>query len=146
MAHAEGKVTINRPVQAVFHFILDGTQNAHWRPDVLDVQRMSIEPDGKGSKFKQGMKGPGGRIDADYEIVDCKENELIQFQVTAGPARPTGTYRFETTGDSTVVTFVLDYQPKGISRLMDPVIARQMRIEVGTLTNLKSYLETRSSS
>ncbi len=146
MAHAESQITIDKPVQEVFRFVLDGTQNPHWRPGVLDIQRLTKEPDGQGSKFKQGMKGPGGRIDADYEIVDFRKNELIQFQVTAGPARPTGTYRFESKGNSTIVTFILDLQSKGLSKLMDPMINRQMQSEVGTLTNLKQYLETQRPS
>ncbi len=108
----------------------------------MDIQRTSNLPDGVGAKFKQGMKGPGGRIDADYEIIECKPNEVIKFQVTAGPARPTGTYRFESLGDSTALTFILDYQPKGLAKLMDPMITRQMQSEVATLTNLKAYLES----
>ncbi len=142
MAHAEGKITINRPVKEVFDFLLDGTNNPHWRPAVLDIQRVSNKPDGVGSKFKQGIKGPGGRIDGDYEIVECDPNTLIKFEVTAGPARPTGTFRLEATGGSTLVTFVLDYQPKGLAKLMDPVIAKTMQAEVANLSNLKAYLES----
>lgn len=141
MAHAEKQVTINRPANEVFDFILDGTHNPLWRPGVVDIERVSKMPDGVGSKFKQGMKGPGGRIDADYEIVECRPNELIRFQVTAGPARPMGSYRFEAGNGSTTITFILDYQPKGLARLMDSMINRQMQSEVATLDNLKAYLE-----
>src|SRR5689334_12051876 len=100
MAHAEGSITINRPVKEVFDFILDGRNSALWRPSVLDVQLMPGNPLGVGAIFKQGLKGPGGRIDGDYEIVECKPNELIRFQVIAGPARPTGTYLFKSMDDS----------------------------------------------
>lgn len=142
MAHAEAKITIKRPVKQVFDFILDGTNGPLWRPGVQDIQRVTNKPDGVGSKFKQGMKGPGGRIDADYEIVQCDPNALIKFQVTAGPARPTGTYMFEAAGDSTTVTFILDYQPKGLSKLMEPMIQKEMQGQVATLSNLKTYLES----
>jgi len=142
MAHAEGKVTVARPAEAVFEFILDGANNPLWRPSVLDISRVSEGPAGRGAAYKQGLKGPGGRrIDGDYEIVECQPNELIRFQVIAGPARPTGTYLFEPTGDATTVTFVLDYQPKGLARLMDPMIAKTMQAEVAMLANLKTYLE-----
>ncbi len=141
MAHAEGKITIRRPVGKVYDFVLDGTNNPHWRPGVMDITRISSQPDGVGSKFKQGMKGPGGRIDADYELVKCQTNALIEFHVTAGPARPTGTYHFQAVGDETSVTFVLDFQPKGLAKLMEPMISKQMQTEVATLANLKAYLE-----
>lgn len=142
MAHAESKITINRTAKQVFDFLLDGTNNPHWRPGVTDIQRVSNKPDGIGSKFKQGMKGPGGRIDGDYEIVGCEPNAVIKFQVTAGPARPTGTFRLEAIGNSTSVTFILDFQPKGLAKLMDPVITKTMQGEVANLSNLKAYLES----
>ncbi len=141
MAHAEKSVVVNRPVQSVFEFILNGANNKLWRSSVLDVKPLSEAPYGAGSKFQQGLKGPGGRIAGDYEITECRPNELIRFQVTAGPARPAGTYRFEPQGASTTVTFVLDYQPKGLGQLMDPMIQRSMDEEVGMLDELKAFLE-----
>ncbi len=141
MAHAENSITIARPVKQVFDFILDGTNSVHWRPAVTDVQLLPGKSLGVGAVFKQGLKGPGGRIDGDYEIVECKPNEWIKFQVIAGPARPTGTYIFKADGNSSLVTFILDYQPKGLAKLMDGMINKSMQSEVSTLSNLKAYLE-----
>lgn len=142
MAHAEGTITVARPIKTVFDFILDGVNGPKWRPDVTDVALRPGKPLGVGAVFKQGTKGPGGRIDADYEIVECRPNEWIKFQVVAGPARPVGTYKFEPDGNGTKVTFVLDFQPKGLARLMDGMITSAMRGEVANLSNLKRYLES----
>jgi hypothetical protein len=144
MAHAENKVKINRPVSVVFDFILDGGNNKIWRPAVTDISPLTQKPYGVGSAFKQGLKGPGGRIDGDYKITECKLNEFIKFEVTAGPARPTGTYAFATDGTSTTVTFILDFQTKGLAKLMEPMINQSMKSEVATLSNLKKYLEQHS--
>jgi hypothetical protein len=141
MAHAERTVVINRPVVSVFEFILNGANNMLWRSSVLDVKPMSEAPYGVGSKFEQGLKRPGGRIAGDYEIKECKPNKLIGFQVTAGPARPTGTYRFESQGSATVLAFVLDFQPKGLGKLMEPMLQRSMEDEVGMIEDLKAFLE-----
>ena len=143
MPHAEQSITINRPVSTVFNFVLDGTNNPLWRPAVLDIERVPGKPSGVGAVYKQGLKGPGGRrIDGDYEIVESQPDELIRFQVIAGPARPMGTFRFEPAGNATRVTFALDLEPKGLTRLMSPMIASTMRSEVATLSNLKAYLES----
>jgi uncharacterized membrane protein len=144
MAHAEGKTTINVPVETVFEFILDGANNPRWRSSVLDINPPAEKPYGVGSIFKQGLKGPGGRIDGDYKITECKPNEFIKFEVITGPARPTGTYTFETNGKSTTVTFVLDFQAKGLAKLMEPMINQSMKSEVAALTDLKAYLEAHS--
>ena len=142
MAHAEGNITIDRPVKAVFDFIADGLNNPLWRSSVADIQRVPGKPLGVGALFKQGLKGPGGRrIDGDYEIVESLPNQSIKFQVIAGPARPTGTYKFEAAGSSTRLTFTLHFEPKGLAKLMDPMIASSMRSEVAMLSNLKTYLE-----
>lgn len=144
MAHAENKITIQRPVAVAFDFILDGENNKLWRPTVTDVAPLSGKPYGVGSAFKQGLKGPGGRIDGDYKVTECQPGKFIKFEVTAGPARPTGTYQFETDGKSTTVTFVLDYQAKGLAKLMDSMINQSMKSEVAMLSNLKKYLEEHS--
>jgi uncharacterized membrane protein len=142
LAHAESTIIIDRPVKTVFDFLLDGMNNPLWRPSVVDIQRVPGKPAGVGAVFKQGLKGPGGRIDGDYEVVEIKPNELIRFQVIAGLARPTGTYKFESLGNSTRLIFILDYQPKGLAKLMDSMIAKTMQGEVALLSNLKSYLES----
>ncbi len=141
MAHAENNITINRPISAVFDFILDGANNKLWRPAVIDVSALTEKPYGVGSAFKQGLKGPGGRIDGDYKITECKPNEFIRFEVIAGPARPIGTYAFATDGKSTTVNFILDFQTRGIAKLMEPMINQSMKSEVATLSNLKMYVE-----
>lgn len=146
MAHAENSITIARPIDEVFAFLLDGTNNLHWRPAVLSVERKAGSPDGVGAVYTQQLKGPVGRpIPGDYEIVACEPNTHLRFQVVAGPARPTGEFNLTTVLSGTNVQFVLDFQPTGIARLMDGMIAQTMRSEVATLSNLKSYLERSES-
>jgi hypothetical protein len=119
-----------------------GMNNPLWRPSVTDIQRVHDTPPGAGAVFKQGLRGPGGsRIDGDYEIVEYQPDQLIKFQVIAGPARPTGTYIFEAVGNSTRLTFILHFEPKGLTKLMDPMITSSMKSEIAMLSNLKAYLE-----
>ena len=142
MAHAENSITINRSAADVFNFLLDGANNPRWRPGVLDIRHDSASPAGLGAIYKQGLKGPGGRIDGDYKITQLQPNQLIEFQVITGPARPTGTYKLEPAGSGTRVSFVLDFQPKGLAKLMDGMIGKTMQSEVGNLSNLKTVLES----
>jgi uncharacterized membrane protein len=142
LAHAEATIIIERPVEIVYNFLLDGINNPLWRPSVTDIRLVPARSPGVVAAYKQGLLGPGGwRIDGDYEIVDTQPNQLIRFNVTTGPARPTGTYRLEAVGDSTRLTFILHYEPKGLAKLMDGMIDKTMQEEVATLANLKAYLE-----
>lgn len=140
MAHAQQSVTIDRPVQVVYEFVLNGMNNPLWRPSVMDVERLADTPGGP--SFKQGLRGAaGGRIDGDYEVVETRPNQLIRFQVTAGPARPSGIYTFEAVADQTRVTLALEVPTRGLARLVDGLIGRAMQSEVANLHNLKSFLE-----
>lgn len=143
MAHAENSITINKPVKAVFDLLVDGMNNPLWRgSSVADIALIRGNAGEVGAVYKQGLKGPGGRrFDGDYELVDVRPNARIEFRVIAGPARPTGVYEIEDAGGSTRVKFVLDFKPKGFARLMDGMITSTMRGEVGTLSDLKAYLE-----
>ena len=87
MAHAEGDVTIDRPAATVFNFLLDGMNNPEWRPTVLDIQRVPGIPPGVGARFKQGLKGPGGRrIDGDYEITASEPEQTMPARITSNRA------------------------------------------------------------
>ena len=141
MIEDQGSITIERPVDAVFAFLLDGMNNPLWRTSVLDSQRVA----GKPHTYKQGMKGPTGRMDGDYEVTEIKPNELIAMRAIAGMARPTSTFAFEVVGDATRVTFTLSFTGKGPARLMEPLVATVMRSEIAMLPNLKAHLERAGS-
>ena len=141
MVHEEDSIAIERPIDVVFNFLLDGMNNPLWRKSVTDVQRMP----GKPNIYKQGMKGPGGRVDGDYEITEIRPNELIVMKGIAGMVRPTATFALEPLGDATRVTFSLHFEGKGPARMMEPLVAPIMRNEIGMLPNLKACLEQESA-
>jgi uncharacterized protein YndB with AHSA1/START domain len=140
MARAEKTLTINRPPEAVFDFLADGANNQKWRPSVTEVEKQS--GDGAGAVYRQRMKGPGGRaIDGDYRVTTFDRPRQLAFDVIAGPARPTGTFTLAPEGEGTRLTFVLELQPKGVMRLMSPMIVKTMQGEVANLDALKRVLE-----
>ncbi|HLI57659.1 MAG TPA: SRPBCC family protein [Actinomycetota bacterium] len=143
MAHAERSVTIAAPIETVFAFFADGTNNPKWRSGVLDIARTGDEA-GVGATYRQGLKGPGGkRIAGDYRITTLDAPNRLAFEVTAGPARPTGTFELssEPGSGATTVRFALDVHPTGAARLMGPMISKTMKDEVASLDKAKEVLE-----
>ena len=137
MVQEEASITIDRPIGVVFAFLVDGENNPLWRTSVTDIKRVP----GKSNTFKQGMKGPVGRVDADYEITEIKPNESIDIRSIAGLARPFARFHVEPEGSATRVTYSLRFEGRGPAKLMEPLVASLMRVEVAMLPNLKSYLE-----
>ena len=137
MAHETATVIVNRPIGEVFAFLADGMNEPAWRPGVTDVSHVAETGTGIGATFKQTMKGPGGRsIPGDYRITRYDQPTRLDFEVIAGPARPSGRFELRETGDATEVTFTLDVKPHGLMVLMTPMINKQVHTEVGNLANL----------
>jgi uncharacterized protein YndB with AHSA1/START domain len=134
-------VIIDRPADAVFDFLADGTNNRRWREAVVEIAKVSGE--GQGAVYSQTRRGPGGRpIKGDYRITEFDRPRRLAFQVIAGPGRPKGTFDVEPHGAGTRVTFTLELRHAGIMRLMAPVISRQVRREVDSLNQLKMTIES----
>jgi carbon monoxide dehydrogenase subunit G len=142
MPSATYSVTVNRPPSEVFAFVADGEKCLQWRPGVLDIKRVS--GDGVGTTYSQGVKGPlGRRITADYQVTVFEPDRRLEFQTTTGPARPHGRYELEPVEGGTRLTFSLDAQLSGLSKLlMGSMVQKTMDSEVRTLDNLKRVLET----
>jgi uncharacterized protein YndB with AHSA1/START domain len=141
MAHAEYSVIVNRPAREVFDYLADGTHNREWRSGVLEIERTSAA-EGPGATYRQVLAGPGGRrIAGDYRVTVFDPPQRLEFQVIAGPARPTGVFELSEAGQRTTVRFMLDYRPGGAMKLMGPMITKTMQREVAQLDTLKAVLE-----
>lgn len=142
MAHAENTVEIAAPAVKVFNFLVDGSNNPKWRPNVIKVEPPAGPPT-VGTVYKQTLKGPGGSsIAGDYKIIDFDPNTTLAFEVIAGPAHPTGRFMIVPQTNSTRVTFFLDYPLSGLKKmLMNKAVTKTMHSEVGMLANLKVQIE-----
>ena len=141
MPNASKEIVVDRPVEEVFAFLADAENDTQWRPNVLDIRRISGE--GAGAVYAQGLKGPGGRrLAGDIEITDYRPNELIAFRAVKGPVRPAGRYELSSDGGGTRVRMSLDAQLSGPKKwLMSGAVQKAMNNEVGALENLKRVLE-----
>ncbi len=136
MARAEKTVLIQRPVRSVFDFVLNGANGRLWRASVLEVKPLGEAPYHAGSKFQERIEGPEGPVEGEYEITTCQQDELIEFQLTAGPVQSIGRYRFRPKGAETEITLTMDAgEDAGLA------MQRWLEKEVGTLGELKAFLE-----
>ena len=117
MPSAQRIVVINRPVEEVFAFFTDPSNDLKWRTHVKEIAAEG--PITVGSRVHQVVKGPGGRgIPADIEITGYVPSERYSFKVTAGPVRPVGEFRFAAESGATTVSLSLAAELTGIKRLM----------------------------
>ena len=140
MPEATGTVEIRRAPSEVFAFLAEGENDRRWRSGVLDLRRKSGH--GRGAIYEQGVKGPfGRRVPADYEITAFDPDRRLGFRAITGPVRPEGSYELTPAPAGTRVTFTLRCTPRGLAKLMTPMVAKTMRSEVAQLEQLRAVLE-----
>ena len=126
MPSAQHTVVIDRPVDEVFAFFTDPSNELEWRQHVKEIAAEG--PIAVGSRIHQVVKGPGGRgIPADVEVTDYDSPTLYGFRVVAGPVRPVGEFRFAADGEGTSVSLSLSADLTGIKAvLMSRSVQRAM--------------------
>lgn len=60
VARIEGEITIGRPVEAVFDYVADQTNEPQYDPNMVRAEKVTAGPIGKGTRFGR----PCGRQDA----------------------------------------------------------------------------------
>lgn len=138
----ERTVLIACPVGEVFDFLAEGPRCAAWRDGVREIARMTAAT-GVGAVFRQVMTGPGGHeIDGDYLITGYEPPRRLDFEVVAGPARPTGSFLLVPLDDTrTQVSFHMTTRLVGLRKLAAPYWNRRLRHEIAQLDRLKDILE-----
>jgi len=139
---AERTVLIHRPPSTVFAYFADGENDPQWRPMVKEIARNG--PIGPGMTYRQRIAGPAGRkIPSDFRVTEYEPDSHLAFEVTAGPVRPVGDYRFVPVDDGTEVTLKLSASLSGLKkRVMTKPLQQSMDSEVAALDRAKEILES----
>ncbi len=136
MVRSESTVDVPRSAEDVFAFLADGTNNSKWRSGVEEIRH--IRGDGVGAEYEQVIVGPGGRtMRANYRVVASDFPTRLEFQVTAGPARPSGSFTItRSCPTSCRVTFAITLAPQGVLRFVLGMIEAQVAAEAAAIQNL----------
>jgi carbon monoxide dehydrogenase subunit G len=140
-------VVIARPPDEVFAFVSDARNRPSWDDGVASEELTSPEPIGVGSTVRTRMRSMGRDYEIDWEVVEHQPPTRQRIESTSGPFPMTLLYELTGDSDGTSVVFSVSGRPAGLTRLMEPVIARstQRNLDVG-FARLKELLESRSDS
>ena len=142
-ARVESTVTIERPVEDVFAYVLDLEANGPaWCADLESVEKTSEGPVGAGTTFRQVQNVMGKRRDTSLRFTAVDTNRKIGAAAELGPIAPRMNLVFETVDGKTRVAARGDANPKGPFKLLSPLIARQgKRMWDARLAGLRNALE-----
>ncbi len=142
MITAESGTSIDRPVDDVFAYVADTTNDPVWHLDVLHAKRRGEGPTHEGSEFDIRIKPFMGQSGGSLRVTRFESNQLLELSGRMGPLEPTIQYTFRATDGSTEVRRAVRLQPPGLMRLLQPLMRPTIaKRNSEFLGNLKRVLE-----
>ncbi len=146
MSHIEREIVINRPVDEVFDFLADGRNEPHYNPHMLRSEQTSTGHIGRGTQFRTEVTTGSRSMEMIYEITAYERPQRLAGRTINGPIDVQSTETFDSVPGGTHFCWVWDLEPRGLFKLMSPLVARRMGRNLDTLlANIKRLLEAQQA-
>jgi hypothetical protein len=125
----EGTAVIDRPIEEVFAFLAEGTNDPKFSPRVQEIAKTTDGPPGVGTRFASTVKDAGMTTKREFEITEFEAPTRIRWAersknvVTA----PEGGYDLSPEGTGTRVRIFNTLEGHGIGKLVAPLALRSAR-------------------
>jgi uncharacterized membrane protein len=118
-------VVVNRPIEDVFEYAAQFDRHPEWQADLKSATFAGPAAVGAtGTETRQ--MGPRAQS-YDWRVSAYERPALLGFETLTGPMRPAGSMRFSAAAGGTCVEFEMALNPRGVMKLMRPVIERQVQ-------------------
>jgi uncharacterized membrane protein len=133
-------VTVGRAVEDVFDYAAQFDRHPEWQDDLT-----TLTSDGPPAVGSTGIatRRIGPRVQTfGWRMSLYERPQIVGWEILSGPMRPVGTMRFSGEGTSTRVDFEIALKPRGLMKLIGPLIERQGRkMSAEHLAKFKDILE-----
>lgn len=147
MAHIEGEITIGRPVDEVFDFVADERNEPRYNPRMTRADKTSPGPVGTGTRYRAQSVTRGRPVEMTIETTEYDRPRRLASSTSLAMMSVHGALTFDPVQDGTLMHWSWDLEPRGLLKLITPLIARQgRRQEKEVWTGLKHLLESRRPS
>jgi F420H(2)-dependent quinone reductase len=147
MIHIEGEIVINRPVEEVFDVVADERNEPRYNPRLLWVEKISSRPIGRGTRFRAATKTMGRPVEMTIEFTEFDRPRHLGSLTHMPTMEIQGALSFDPVPQGTRMRWSWELQPRGIIRLLRPLIARMgERQEEAIWAGLKQFMEAREGS
>jgi uncharacterized protein YndB with AHSA1/START domain len=131
MAHGfSATTTINKPIEEVFAFLADGTNDTKFSPRVQEIRKTTDGPVGVGTVYESTVKDAGMKSSRAFELTEFEQPTKIRWSERSKNAVtvPTGGYDLEPAGDgATKMTIHNDFEGHGFGKVIVGLAARAAR-------------------
>jgi hypothetical protein len=142
----EGTTVIARQVDDVFDFVADERNEPKYNPRMVRAEKVTPGPIGRGTRWLATIESRGRPLNMKIEVTDYTKPTRLGTVTSMSSAEIFGSVTFESHPEGTKMRWSWELRPKGVFRLMGPVIARMgRRQETAIWAGLKRYLESTRS-
>ena len=143
MARIEGEIVIARPVDVVFDYVADQSNEPQYSPRMVRAEKITAGPVGKGTRFRLAVASMGRTVEMLIACTGYDRPTLFATTTTMAQADISYTLRFEPVAAGTRMRWAGQVRPKGGFRLLGPLITWiGRRQERRIWASLKAHLET----
>lgn len=143
MARIEGEIMIGRPVEVVFDYVADQTNEPLYNPNMVRAEKVTAGPIGKGTRFRSAVRSVGRTAEMIIECTGYDRPRLLTSTTTMKQAEFEYTLTFDPVGAGTRMRWSGQVRPKGTFRLLGPLITWiGVRQENRIWASLKRHLES----
>jgi uncharacterized membrane protein len=130
MAPIIESIQIARSPEEVFAYLDDLGRHGEWQDQIVGVRVDTEGPTHVGSRATETRRVPGGPREFTYELTEHDPPRKASFRVVNGPVRPFGTISVEPSNGGSRVTLQIDFEGRGLGKLLAPLARRDARKQV----------------
>jgi hypothetical protein len=123
-----GSAVVDRPIETVFAYLADGTNDPKFSPRVQEIRKASDGPVGVGTVYESSVKDAGMTTKRRFEITEFQEPTRIRWAERSKNiiTVPEGGYDLERVDDThTKVTILNRFEGHGFGKLIRGFVVRQ---------------------
>ncbi|HKP89352.1 MAG TPA: SRPBCC family protein [Thermoleophilaceae bacterium] len=128
MAHEfSGSAVVDRPIDEVFAFLAEGTNDPKFSPRVQEIRKVTDGPVGVGTVFESTVKDAGMKTSRTFELTAFEPPKKIRWTERSKNtiSVPDGGYDLEPVGDGqTKVTIRNTFEGRGFGKVIVGLVTR----------------------
>jgi uncharacterized protein YndB with AHSA1/START domain len=125
----EATTVVDRPIEEVFAFLADGTNDPKFSPRVLEIAKTTDGPPGVGTIWASTVKDAGVKTKREFKITEFDPPTRIRWTEVSKNIvmAPEGGYDLAPEGGGTRVTLYNVLEGRGIGKLLEGFALRGAR-------------------
>ncbi|HEV7980255.1 SRPBCC family protein [Amycolatopsis sp.] len=128
MKKVHTRVVTAKPAEEVYAYLVDFTNQADWRFDVLTSELVSGDVGVVGAKYSQLVRVGRDEQQSEVELVEAKSPDEVAFRtLDTGMITVSGAWHLRPAGEGTEVICDVAIETRGPLRLIEPMMGPQLR-------------------